>query len=82
MTAQPDEAVPTIAWTYSNSDHHRLGVLDHQARINSDILHRRLADAHWVPHHVAWARQVIGLRPGYFGWAELPVPAPSELPRY
>lgn len=82
MTAQPDEAVPTIAWTYSNSDHHRLGVLDHQARINSDILRRRLADAHWVLHHVAWARQVIGLRPGYFGWAELPVPAPSELPRY
>ena len=82
MTAQPDEAVPTIAWTFNEGERDRLGALGGKARIDSDIMRRRLVDATWVLHHVEWARQEIGLRPGYFGWPESPVSRPTSEPVY
>jgi len=82
MTAQPNESVPTIAWTFSEGERGRLGALGGEARIDSVIVRRRLVDATWVLHHVEWARQEIGLRPGYFGWAESPVSRPTSEPVY
>lgn len=82
MTADRRASLATIAWTYTNSERDRLGVLGNKASVDSEFVRRRNVDAVWVLHHIAWARQQVGLRPGYFGWTDDPVSPPTMRPVY